>query len=435
VLVNAETLRNPCDRVRRALQARLDRLGAEVEYLTDEFKSAERRTSVEVALVKLYLKPPEAPSVLLDDLRRAEPVVAEEAEAQALVGTDFTESLVASFGVECRTGIRLMDEYFALRPYIRDRFRKSDEDHDYSKPLIELKVEGNCSSDSKAACVNAYLEGVREKYWGLLLSNKSFRAKFTSNILSEMDSKLQELRHYDFTPFNIAALIEEMNSKIVAGIEAAILGLFDKCTQRFAYDDSIHNGNVWYYNGWKTNKAHKINKRIILPMNGLSAWSVGTKLEYHIHKELADMVKVFNYLSDTPSEDVPRLVGHACGWAERNEDFSGMDMRFFEITFYKKGTAHIKFTDLRLLDKLNIFGSQRKGWLPPAYGRKSYEAMDEEERGVVESFQGKAAYEEVCRRPDFWLVDTSLLLGEGSAPPPAAGLPEAGDTQPTLFGG
>lgn len=434
-LVNAETIRNPYTNLRATVARKLEDLRAEVEYLQGEFEDAERQTEVEVALVKLSVERPEAPSIILDTLKRAQEVHAEEAQASHLVGTDFTAALVGSFNVECQTGIKIIDEYFALKPYISNRFRRADETYDYSKELIELNVEG--AYKTKSSYINCYLAGVRHKYWELLIHDPRFHGVYTSNILSELSSKLDELKGYDFTPFNIQALIEEMNGKIVAGIEASILALFDKLSRKFAYDESIQSGNVWYFNGWKTNKAHKINKKVILPMNGICSWT--NKLEFRIHEELSDMVKVFNYLSEDKA-DVSRLVCGACEYADRYQDFSGMDMRYFDITLYKKGTAHIKFKDQRLLDKFNIFGSQRKGWLPPAYGRKPYEEMDEEERAVVDSFQGREAYEEVMREAKFYIVEPTALLqlvaapeAEERAPIVARQEEETGEPQHRLF--
>ena len=70
---------------------------------------------------------------------------------------------------------------------------------------------------------------------------------------------------------------------------------------------------------------------------------------------------------------------------------------------YKKGTAHLVFKDLDLLEKFNLFACQKKGWLPPTYGKKRYKDMSAEEKAVVDSFQGKAKYEEIMARADYYL--------------------------------
>ena len=47
-----------------------------------------------------------------------------------------------------------------------------------------------------------------------------------------------------------------------------------------------------------------------------------------------------------------------------------------------------------MLKKFNIFGSQRKGWLPKGYAKKKYDEFDAEEQAVIESFEGRNAYEQ-----------------------------------------
>ena len=59
-----------------------------------------------------------------------------------------------------------------------------------------------------------------------------------------------------------------------------------------------------------------------------------------------------------------------------------------------------------------MFAAQRKGWLPPEYGKKRYKDMSEEAQHVVDDFQGEAKYEEVMARPDYYLnTGGQMLLG------------------------
>lgn len=60
--------------------------------------------------------------------------------------------------------------------------------------------------------------------------------------------------------------------------------------------------------------------------------------------------------------------------------------KFFDVTFYKKGTVHIVFKCPELIDRFNIYAAQQRGWLPPCYGKKKYKDMDEEEKAVIDSF-------------------------------------------------
>ena len=67
----------------------------------------------------------------------------------------------------------------------------------------------------------------------------------------------------------------------------------------------------------------------------------------------------------------------------------------------------------------NSFGIARLGnggkddlkllWLPPSYGRKKYEDMDEKERAVIDDFQGKEDYEKVMQNPSNYVIEASQL--------------------------
>ena len=58
-----------------------------------------------------------------------------------------------------------------------------------------------------------------------------------------------------------------------------------------------------------------------------------------------------------------------------------------------------------LFRSLNIFGSQRKGWLPKGYARKRYADMDAEEKAVIDSFEGRESYNDSLMDSDYYLFD------------------------------
>lgn len=414
-LVNAETIKNPVTKVRQRINSDLIAFGASIEFLSGEFVNAERSTNVEVALIKVNFRIEPTFSILLDELTRAAEAEAEELPENDLIERDFKKAMVARFDLECNVGANLINEYWALRPHIASRYKLPTDSFEAS-PLIELKVLNCTYRESRAHLINTYLKGVRQKYWQLLVNDPRYTGQYTTNMLEDLRRKLDELKNCDFNLFNIEQLAKDLAMRVTQGVEKAILDLFDKCSRNFAWDESIHQKNVHYYNGWKTNKAWKINKKVILPMNGIGAnYGRGHRWEYRIQEELTDMVKVFNYLSPVKA-DVKQLVGFGMEAAERNQTFE-CDFRYFSTKFYKKGTCHITFHDMDLLDKFNIFGSQRKGWLPPAYGKKAYEDLSRDERETVDTFQGRAGYEAVIAEPEKYLVPDAyaLLGGEGGA--------------------
>ena len=82
---------------------------------------------------------------------------------------------------------------------------------------------------------------------------------------------------------------------------------------------------------------------------------------------------------------------------------------------FLKGTMHIKFRDLDLLKRFNIYGCQHKGWLPPSYGKKSYSEMNAEEKQVVDEYEGQQEYEKVYNNRENYILDVGqrMLLTDG----------------------
>ena len=78
--------------------------------------------------------------------------------------------------------------------------------------------------------------------------------------------------------------------------------------------------------------------------------------------------------------------------------------RFFTVTFYKKGTLHITFNCPELIDRYNIYAAKNKRWLPPSYGKAKYADMSADEQAVVDSFQGRQAYDKIMSCSDYYLA-------------------------------
>lgn len=172
---------------------------------------------------------------------------------------------------------------------------------------------------------------------------------------------------------------------------------------------------IHYYNGWKTNKAHKIGSKVILPTYGIfSAWH-DTFSVYEAGKTISDIEKVFDYLDGniTTSVDLHSTLQSACDRGQTRNIYC----KYFDVTLYKKGTMHIKFRNPELVDRFNIYCCRHKVWLPPSYGKVRYSNMQAEERAVVDSFHGdgkegsgEKAYNTVMARSDYFLSEPTQGL-------------------------
>ena len=122
-LLNAETLKNQCTNDRLLLARQLEEYNAKIEYIQDAFMDAERKTSVEIALIKVQLPKVQKHSFIFDGLRKAqEEKETEESETAYLAENDFFKSIVNQFQMETEAGIRLIKEYEAMQPFILSEF-------------------------------------------------------------------------------------------------------------------------------------------------------------------------------------------------------------------------------------------------------------------------------------------------------------------------
>ena len=218
--------------------------------------------------------------------------------------------------------------------------------------------------------------------------------------------KVNELRDYDFSLFNIYTIRIQLNKELIKGVEETIMELFEEFSSRHSME---YSKNIHYYSGWKTNKCWKVSKRVILPLNAYS-WSGKLNYEYgNFNQKLSDIEKVFSYL-DANNECNDIDLQEVLKESEKKRETNKIETKYFKFSTYQKGTTHIEFTNLDLLHKFNLFGAQRKNWLPPSYGKAKYKDMTQEEKQVIDNFEGETSYNKVMSNRDYYIVDTSNLL-------------------------
>ena len=397
-ILNAETIRNAYTLERQELMQKLERYDAEIKYYERAFSVAENPTDVEVAVVKLTVPAPERKSTIFDSLREKDYEEFERKQANnELAELDFVKGFVALYNRELEFGLRLYEEYLELESKSLDE-----------ESLLHVML-GKYSHNTEDFSVNAYVKMIRRKYWRKLFELPELTRQLTSNLYHEYAGQLEKFTDYDFSYWNIKTLQQEIALRLVQGVEECIVELFDKLSRQYSWDADLNNGNIHYYNGWKSNLSWKINKRVILPM---SAWDYRGYLDYgsmsYCTGTLSDIEKALNYLDNGETQGFN--LHEELEYARKIGKMRNIRLKYFDVTFYKKGTCHITFRNERLLKKLNIFGSQRKGWLPKGYARKRYEEFDAEEQAVIESFEGRESYADSLKDSQYYLFDAGNTM-------------------------
>ena len=409
-LLNAETIRNPYTETRKELLRQLEKHHHTIEYIENAFVSAERKTGVEVALIKVAIEQAQEESDIYNRMREAEQAEDFNPDVTDLEVSDYIKAAVSRFNVEVKAGLELIRQYRALVPYMLNSFDESDK---YRKPILRLTDSTDRGYDSVS--VNEYLKKVRLKYWQALLTNPKFVGKLTSKLQKEYRERVDRLANYDFTEFNIHTLSAEMNAQIKQGIEGEIIAMFDRLTEEHSYYPECSK-NRHLYDGWKTNKAHKIDKKVIIPTYGVwDSWDSRPRV-YSARGVLEDIERILNFLDGGMSENVDSWS--ALDIYFKRGETKNIPMKYFSATFYKKGTVHLTFTCPELIERFNIYAAQNKAWLPPNYGKKKYKDMTAEEKAVIDSFQGEQAYNEVMAKSSYYLAPVTknnvLMLESGA---------------------
>ena len=396
-ILNAETIRNAYTRERQELMQELKHYEAEIKYYEKAFSVAENATNVEVAVVKMIVPAPERHTTIFETLREKEYEEYErKRETSELAEMDFVKSFVALYNRELEWGLRLYDEYLELQSKALD-----------TQSLLSLTIgDDKGYGHQEKFSVNEYVKAIRRKYWEKLFEHPNFTGRLTSNLYYKYTSQVSEFTNYDFSYWNIKTVQQEIALSLVKGVEECIIELFDELSAKHSWDDDLNNNNIHYYK----NLSWKINRRVILP---LQVWDSYGGLRYsmnmqYVLRKLSDIEKVLNYLDCGETQDIDSqfsLQGYLEDYRTRN-----IPLKYFTVTFYKKGTCHITFTNERLLKKLNIFGSQRKGWLPKGYARRRYEEFDAEEQAVIDSFEGQTEYNATFMESHYYLFDAGCSM-------------------------
>ena len=99
----------------------------------------------------------------------------------------------------------------------------------------------------------------------------------------------------DFTESNIRQFIINLINGYEKTLTDAVVELFDEMSKKYAWDDNKEfEKNIHYFNGWKTNKAFFINKKVIMPWFNFIDYGKW-RVNWEDKKKLHDIDLVMNY--------------------------------------------------------------------------------------------------------------------------------------------
>ena len=417
-LLNAETIRNPHTRSRQELVKKLTELNAEVEFIEGGFKNAERKTSVDVALVNIIIDRHVESDLFagVDDM--AEKVKPELEQNYEVTTGKHIEETVAEYNQMIQLAANTIVDYYKRYPKIGKYIGLNKEpkvyhgDHDTLTSLMQ-------------GTLNETVRCIRKDFWNRTLEFPDVRKRMTSDKRDEFHHQVEHQSTMDFTEHNIRQFVLNLINSFPDSLRTAIVKMFDKFTIKHCYNGGPNEKNIHYFNGWKTNKAFKVNRRIVLPFYGgygdgpfmsYGEW----KVHWDVQKELHDIDIVMNYFDgmDGAYSGISDKLSEA--FARKSNTASST--YFSNLIAHKKGTLHLTFRDEDILRRFNIEACKGKEWLPEDYGTQPYKELDMAHKAIADSFEGK----------DEYVANYGRI---GIECPERDALPEPGDGQISIFGG
>ena len=365
-LLNAETIKNPCDRERQRLVKILEKDGNEVEFLESAFThdDVQRKTNVEVALISLhkhrdinldygFLK-----DLSKDDMPKQTTLEGDDIDLNKSIAIpqSVVERAVTIYNAACR----------ALRREIDIASSLTDTTNYYTRLLehsllqSEEEVKNASWSDSETTrqreSYNERIMEIKERAWSTVLKQTKIGQNLSRSVMQDLTSRFEQVSALEFTEQNILSFLlglssqtSEMQMQMLAEVHRSFL--------------SYHSENQLYYKGWKSNNRHRVafkirSTRIILPLRR-SSWS--NSIEWGEIEKFKDIDKAMDLLAGYP--ECTYALSRAIQANEKNgsERFSA---GHFEIRMYSS-TIHLYPNDQKLIDTLNLWVGRFNQWIPP----------------------------------------------------------------------
>lgn len=382
-ILNSETIKNPYSNIRKDLVDKLNSLNADIEYIPDAFLDSERKTAVEIAFIYIDMRK-DLNKELLEGVETADKIEDTiDYEDKAVVSQKPISNMVEAYNKTIESGMTVLKTYFQNYDKIGSFINILS--NDASRHYMS-KTDINSVLNSK---LNEFVESVRKDYWRRILDIKEVKNRMTESKLKMFYRQIDTQCSYDFTESNIRQFIQNLIDSYQSILTDAVNDIFDLMSAQHSYYNETSK-NIHYYNGWKTNKAYYVNKKVIIPIWGLfDSYSQSLKLDYEAELKLNDIDKVMNYFDGLKEY---RSIAKSLKVALSLGETRNIKSEYFIISIFKKGTIHLTFRNEDIRRRFNIEAGKKKNWLPPSYGTKHYSEMEVDEKQIVEEFEGINTY-------------------------------------------
>jgi hypothetical protein len=251
-ILNAETIKNPFSQKRQELDALLDGYSRDghcsIEYYEKAFSNAERTTNVEIAIVKLHVpQKSERFTFNFTDAEDPDVEIGEDFSTNEIARKDVIGNMIHIFDKAKDAYVEHMEAEAKFNHYVRSLLRT------YTKIDDITTFDGGYKNR-----YNYFCGKVKAEMWRTVISHLNMEKYMSSDVINNFEKFIKQQSKMAFTKENTHAFFSMIMNNAGNILEKAILDVFDQLT-------TYTHENRMKVEGWKTNDAYKVNRRVIAP--------------------------------------------------------------------------------------------------------------------------------------------------------------------------
>lgn len=314
------------------------------------FDTAERKTSVEVSLIKIY-KPIDETDFESKyfDMNEAQ----EQEQENAIISYNQVDACINSYISAIKHFDQVEKTCKQMNDYL-ELFKIGSLDFS-----IYLSGQGNKQTMDR----ETFKIKLQKSMWDWVFGKLKMNKYMTSKLMEQINKFCEVQKNVPFTKKNIFKMLELIVGTHQERMSKVLIEVFDRLTQH--YDE-----NRYHVEGWKTNSHYLVNKKFILPdtVRVCTIHGTPTTRGYYSTERsctLDDFNKALCHLLGTSMENMQTFEHFL--HLNKIEWGKWYYFAFFEVRVYKKGTIHAKFQDDKTWEMFNRKVAELKGYPLPEH--------------------------------------------------------------------
>lgn len=373
-LCNTSTVENTHTSSRKELKKIIETQGSS-ENLGDCFTDAERKTGVNVTLIKL-IKPgtgykTEFEGFFMDE----EP---EERQENGIMSYNVVRDLVNRYV----KAVQIYAEVLTVKKRLNS---------------ITDSFFGDDLGISLTLSYEDYKKALQKSGWMFILNKMNLTKYTTRGVREDINKFVEQQTGIPFTMRNIYHMLDMVVQTAGQRMDKAILEVFDRVTEH--HHDNRHN-----VKGWKTNSHFLVGKKFILPNMISPAKEYGytsniyTSLRSSYDGIIPDFEKALCYVTGAQFEEKEYINGEWVKYGintvnssiNRNNYGDWYNSHFFKYKGYKNGNMHFEFADEKIWQQFNQRVAKLKGY--PLFEGKEQTAYQNRQTGRATQAKANPAH-------------------------------------------